>query len=377
MTIVQAVKLVATAKLLPDTTQAAALRDTMERFNTACEWLAGEAFAQRMAGKYYLHHAFYRLLRDRFGLSAQMAVRCIGKVSDAYKRDKTKRPHFRLRGAVPYDQRIYSFKGLDRVSILTLAGRILVAFVAGDYHAARLGEGIKRGQADLVLRRGRWYLYVTVEVPDGAPLAPQDFLGVDLGIRNLATDSDGERHTGDAVESLRVALQKRRGDLQRVGTRSAHRALQRLGGREATFRKITNHTISKALVRKARDTGRGLALEDLSGIRDRITVTKGQRAKLGGWAFFQLRAFVTYKAQIAGVPLVIVDPRNTSRTCLACGHCAAGNRRSQAEFVCQSCDFTEHADVVGARNIARKGHVDWPMVRDVDAGIPRHHRRPR
>lgn len=370
-------KLIATAKLLPDASQAASLLASMERFNEACNWLAGEAFTAKIVGQYDMHHAYYRSLREKFGLSAQMAVRCISKVSDVYKRDKTKQPRFKPHGAVPYDQRIYSFKGLDRVSILTLSGRILVPYVAGDYHAARLVDGIKRSQADLILRKGRWYLYVTVEVPDGSPVEPSDFLGVDLGIRNLATDSDGKRHTGDDVEMLRVALQKRRGELQQVGTRSAHHALQRLGRREATFRKITNHTIAKELVAKAKDTGRGLALEDLKGIRDRITVRKGQRAKFSGWAFCQLRAFVTYKAVIAGVTLVLVDPRNTSRTCPECGHCEKANRRSQAEFVCKSCGFAEHADVVGARNIARKGSVDLPMVRDVETRMPRPHRGPR
>ena len=345
-------KLIATAKLLPDDAQRASLLATMERFNEACDWLAAEAFAARSADKLALQRSHYRALRERFDLSSQMAVRCISKVCEVYKRDKSKRPAFEPHGAVPYDPRILSFKAADRVSLLTLDGRILVPFVAGEYHRARL-EGV-RGQADLVLRRGRWYLYVTVEVPDGSPVKPTAFLGVDLGIRNLATDSDGERHSGDAVEAVRVRLLARRGVLQQIGTRSAHRKLQKLGRRETTFRSITNHTISKALVRKARDTGRGLALEDLSGIRDRVTVRKSQRAKHGGWAFFQMRAFVTYKARLAGVPLVLVDPRNTSRTCTKCGHCEKANRRSQAEFECKSCGFAAHADRVAAVNIARR-----------------------
>jgi putative transposase len=356
------VKLMAQVKLLPTPEQRAALLATMERFNAACDWLAGEAFAARCASKYDLQRDHYRALRERFDLSSQMAVRAISQVSEAYKRDKSTRPRFRPRASVPYDQRILSFKAVDRVSLLTLTGRILVPCLVHDYHAARLGEGIKRGQADLVLRKGRWYLYVTVAVPDGTPAKTTDVLGVDLGIRNLATDSDGDHYTGDAVEAVRVRTQAHRAALQRVGTRSAHRKLQRVGAKEGTFRTIVNHTISKALVRKAQDTGRAIALEDLSGIRDRTPVRKSQRARHGGWAFFQLRAFVTYKATIAGVPLVLVDPRNTSRTCPECGHCDERNRKSQSEFVCKSCGFAAHADVVGAVNIARKGRVTRPMV---------------
>lgn len=363
---VPCVKLVATAKLLPSPEHRTALLATMERFNVACDWLAGEAFAAQTADKYTLQADHYRTLRERFGLSSQMAVRAVSKVSEAYKRDKTKRPRFKPHGAVPYDQRILSFKAMDRVSLLTLDGRILVPYVAGDYHRARL-DGVRR-QADLVLRKGRWYLYVTVEIPDGTPIQTTDALGVDLGIRNLATDSDGDRYTGAAVEAVRVRMHNLRAAVQAVDTRQARRKLARLAGKEARFRSHTNHTISKRLVAKAKDTGRAIALEDLLGIRDRVTVRKAQRARHSGWSFFQLRAFVTYKATIAGVPLVLVDPRNTSRTCPECGHCDRANRRSQAEFVCKSCGFAQHADVVGARNIARRGAVVRPIVRAVDRG---------
>jgi putative transposase len=194
------------------------------------------------------------------------------------------------------------------------------------------------------------------------PVTTTDVLGVDLGIRNLATDSDGDRYSGEAVDAARTRLADHRAALQQVGTRAAHRKLQRVGATEGTFRRIVNHTIAKALVRKAQDTGRVIALEDLQGLRDRTPVRRGQRARHRGWAFFQLRAFVTYKCQLAGVPLVLVDPRNTSRTCPECGHCDKAHRRSQAEFVCKSCGFAAHADVVGAVNIARKGRVTRPMV---------------
>jgi putative transposase len=360
------VKLVAPVKLLPTPEQRAALLATMERFNEACDWLAGEAFAAQCTSKYELQRLHYHDLRERFGLSSQMAVRALAKVCEVYKRDPSKRPTFRPRGAIPYDQRILSFKPGDQASLLTLEGRVVVPFVVAGPHRDRLAG--ERGQADLVLRKGRWYLYVTVEVPEGAPVRTTDVLGVDLGIRNLATDSDGKHYTGAAVEAVRVRILNLRGALQKAGTPSAKRHLKRLAGREARFRSNTNHTISKRLVAKAQDTGRAIALEDLTHIRDRVTVRKGQRARHSGWSFFQLRAFVTYKATMAGVPLVLVDPRNTSRTCPECGHCDKANRRSQAEFVCKSCGYTAHADVVGAVNVARRAAVNRPIVPVEEAG---------
>jgi IS605 OrfB family transposase len=368
------VKLVAPVKLLPTSEQRAALLATLARFNAACNWLAGGAFAAGCARKHDLQRDHYRALRERFGLSSQMAVRAIAKVCEVYTRDRSKRPTFRPRGAIPYDPRILSFKGDDHASLLTLERRVVVPFVAGAHQRARLAG--KRGQADLVLRKGRWYLYVTVEVPEAPPRQATECLGVDLGIVNLATDSDGVPYTGAEVEAVRVRMAAHRAALQQVGTRAAHRKLQRVGGKEATFRAIVNHTISRALVRKAQDTGRAIALEDLTHLRDRVTVRRGQRARHSGWAFFQLRAFVTYKCQVAGVPLVLVDPRNTSRTCPACGCIDKRNRRSQSEFVCKSCAYAAPADVVGAVNVARKGRVDRPTVRDVEAGNADRHAIP-
>jgi putative transposase len=360
-------KLVAQIKLLPTPEQRTSLLATMERFNAACDWLGGIAFAAKCASKLDLQRDHYDELRAKFDLPAQLAIRAISKVCEVYKRDKSIRPHFKPRGAVPYDQRILSFKAVDRVSIKTLdAERALIPFVVGDYHRALLAA--ERGQADLIVRKGNWYLYVTVEVPDGAPIKPVGALGVDLGIRNIAVDSDSDRHTGDAVEAVRVRILDLRSDLQARGSKRAKRTLKKLAGKEARFRSNTNHTISKRLVAKAKGTGRVIAMEDLQGIRDRVTVNKSQRARHSGWSFFQLRAFVTYKATLAGVPLILVDPRNTSRTCPECDDCDKANRRSQSEFVCKSCGFAEHADVVGARNIARRAAVHQPNVGVVDGG---------
>ena len=207
-------KLVAVAKLLPTPEQSSALLATLERVNEACAWLAERAFELKSADKLRLQGLYYRDLREKFGLSSQMAVRAISKVVEAYKRDRTRKPAFKPHGAIAYDQRIMSFKAMDRVSILTISGRILVPYVAGGYHRARL-EGV-RGQSDLVLRKGKWFLYVTVDVPDGSPIDPEGWLGVDLGIRNLAVDSDGEAHSGAAVEAARQRHQRLRNMLQPV-----------------------------------------------------------------------------------------------------------------------------------------------------------------
>ena len=99
-----------------------ALKETMHRFNQACNFVAPIAFKLKTANKMRLQPLVYRKLREKFGLSAQMAIRAIAKVCEVYKRDKSVMPKFRPNGAMVYDQRILSWKGLEQASILTLNG---------------------------------------------------------------------------------------------------------------------------------------------------------------------------------------------------------------------------------------------------------------
>ncbi|MBV8610639.1 MAG: transposase, partial [Singulisphaera sp.] len=118
--------------------------------------------------------------------------------------------------------------------------------------------GFSKGQCDLVLRSdGKWFLLVTVVVPDGAPIPATDFLGVDLGVINIATDSDGGQHTGDDIEKTRARYAERRRVLdtaaaarKRRGRRpqSIRRAKLRQEERERRFRRDVNHRIAKKLV---------------------------------------------------------------------------------------------------------------------------------
>ncbi len=343
-------KLIAKTKLLPLPDEAAKLKTVMERFNAAANFVGAIAFENRTANVYELRGLCYAEVREQFGLSSQMAQLAIKSVSDAYKRDLSKRVRFRKHASVPYDQRTMSFKGPDRVSLLTIGGRVKVAFIVAAYDAERMA--LPKGQSDLVYRDGKWYLFVTVDVPDGSPIDPTDFIGVDLGIANIATDSDDVQHSGKDVERVRRKHNLQRKRLQRRNTRGAKKKIQRMRDKEARFRRHQNHVISKRIVESARRTDRGIALEELEGIRERVTARGGDaRNRLSGWAFAQLGSFVVYKARLAGIPVVFVDPAYTSQTCSVCGHCERSNRKSQSEFVCKACGHEAHADVNAARNI--------------------------
>jgi IS605 OrfB family transposase len=338
-------------QLLPDAQQADRLKAIMERFNAAANWIAGELFAREVTNKITAQNLLYKQVRERFRLGAQTAILCIHRAVEAYKRDTSIRPVFRPHAAITYDVRTLSFKGPGHLSLLTLSGRIVVPFVFRKYHAERIGY--PKGQSDLIRRKdGKWFLLVTVGIPDGTRFPVDDFLGVDMGLAKIAADSDGETHSGKPVDDVRRKHNLQRRRLQRKGTKGAKKKLVRVCKKEARFRRHENHRISKTLVETARRTGRGIAVEDLTGIRDRVTARGSDaRNRLSGWSFGQLYAFLAYKAQLAGVVVEKVDPRNTSRTCAECGHCERSNRKSRSKFRCQACDHEAHADVNAVRNI--------------------------
>jgi putative transposase len=373
------VKLVVPVCLDPDAAQEAALRDTLALCNDAANLVSRQAFGMQVTGKQALQRLVYGDLKQ-MGLSAQPAIHVARKVSGAYatlkanikagnlgdpgskRRAKAEsRPiTFRPGAAQPYDDRCLSWQ-LDRrtVSIWTTAGRMTgMRFRCSEAQFTQLREH-RQGESDLVHRDGKWFLYATCEVPEPDPAEPSGFLGVDLGIANIATTGDGTRHSGKHLNRHRHRHLRRK--LQAKGTKSARRLLRKRARKEARFAADTNHVIAKRIVTEAQRTRCGIALEDLRGIRARVRLRKPQRVTLHSWAFAQLGQYTAYKAALAGIPVVHVDPAYTSQTCSDCGHISKKNRPGQATFCCTSCGFAEHADVNAARNIASRGAADWAV----------------
>jgi len=344
----------AQVKLQPTPEQRDMLKITLEEANTACNWISKCAFDEKVFKQFDIHRLVYKDVRADFNLSAQMAVRAIAKVADSYKISKKKRCGFKKHGSFPYDNRILSFN-LDRreVSIWTVSGRQKMSFLCSD-RAFKLLQG-KRGESDLCFVRGEFYLFVACEVETPEPIDIDGVLGIDLGLAAIATDSDGNQYSGAHVISIRERRYRQRRRLQAKGTKSAKRVLKRLSGRERRFMTHVNHTISKQLVERAQYTGRAIALEDLTGIRDRVKARRSQRRKLHSWSFAQLGRFIGYKAELAGVPVVFIDPAYTSQTCSNCGHVSRSNRKSQDSFLCVQCSFSANADVNAAMNISVLG----------------------
>ncbi|GAA1456245.1 RNA-guided endonuclease TnpB family protein [Nocardiopsis exhalans] len=357
------------------------LEATLHTCNRAANHASQVAQNSGARHKYALQQKVYHQLKATFGLSAQPAVRVIAKVANAYttrnanleagnlgrkgspkrKRVETTPITFHPHAAQPFDDRCVSWQMDARtVSIWTVQGRLKnLGFTSSPDQLKMLAEH-RQGESDLIRQNGDWFLSATCEVPE-QPLneEPEGFIGVDLGIVELATTSTGQQHAGRLLNRYRRRQMRLRAKLQKKGTKSAKRVLKRQRRRESRHARDVNHRISKHIVEQAERTGHGIALEDLRGIRGRVRQAKRQRSTLHSWSFAQLRDFITYKARRAGVPLVVVEAAYTSQTCSECDHTSRRNRPTRAKFVCRGCGVVLHADVNASRNIAHRGEAVW------------------
>jgi putative transposase len=225
------VKRVVKVRILPAEEQAAALGATLRTCNDAASWLSGRMHNQRVRRQFEAQKRFYAELKERFGLSAQPAIRVIGKVADAYTTLKAnidagnygppgsaKRTTvaatpigFRVDAAQPFDARCLSWQilgvvgGRDAtVSIWTVHGRMRNIRIIAAARDLVLLRTRRIGETDLIRRDGKWYLYATVEAPEAPQTDPVNgLLGVDLGIVNIATSSDGHRAAGARLNRYR------------------------------------------------------------------------------------------------------------------------------------------------------------------------------
>ncbi|WP_327103610.1 RNA-guided endonuclease InsQ/TnpB family protein [Nonomuraea glycinis] len=389
-------------RLLPTPAQAAALEATLRAVNRAANEVSRIAFTRKIHAGRDLRRVTYGQVRAAFGLGSQPAQHTIKKVADAYTalranlrngtygpansprrlKAESKPISFHPLAAQPFDDRCLSWDHDARtISIWTSTGRAKnVAFTGSAAQLAQLRKH-RRGESDLLSRDGMWFLLATIEIPDPPLREPDGFLGVDLGIANIATTcpatppaaaatatpaTGAARYSGAKLNAVRHRHRELRRRLQAKATKSAKRLLKKRRRKEARFAADTNHVIAKRIVTEAQRTGHGIALEDLQGIRDRVRLRKPQRVTLHTWSFHQFGSFITYKARRAGVVVLHVDPSFTSQQCSRCGHVDRNNRPSQATFSCTSCGFAEHADVNAARNIATRGVADWAVSHAAD-----------
>lgn len=342
--------------MLPTKEQVVLLRQSMTAFNRACNFVSAFAFERKAFNKYDLQDALYAQIRKDFSLPSQMAVRVFAKVSHAYKTEATKAKQkersisqcrFKIDGATVYDARLLTYGKDNTITIKTLEKRLTMA--VHYYDETKLP--FFKGEADLVAEKGEFFLLQTLTIPDTATSSVSEYIGADLGMVQILTDSDGQSYCGKVIDKKRQQYSKHRQSVKAKKTVSSRRRLAKIGKKESSFRRDVNHVISKRIVEKAIRTCRGIALEDLEQFFDKKRVRQKQRASRSSWSFFQLRSFINYKAKLSGVPVILVDPSYTSQRCSVCEHIAKGNRKDQEHFCCLGCGHAENADFNASKNI--------------------------
>jgi putative transposase len=370
--------LTVSCKLKVSQSQAAKLDATLAAFGQALNWV-NQNTPEKVVNAVKLQSLCYRQIRARFGLSSNLAQQVCRWLAGARKvaRQKNRPVKAFKRGFATYDARIFSLREKDwTVSLTTVGGRERFELAIGRYQREQLA-GSNPKSATLVKRKdGSYSIQICVETEPCPPQGTDRVLGVDLGRTDIAHTSEGDNWHGQQLNKVRDHHLRLRAVLQRKaskGTRSSRRRcrelLQRLSGKERRFQSRqrcvaktwVNHRISKAIVSRAKATNSALALEDLTGIRERVNQqprSKTERRRANSWAFYQLRQFLEYKALRAGVALILVPPAYTSQTCHRCLHIhpdPAQSYRSGKQFKCGHCGWEGDADLNGANVIALLG----------------------
>lgn len=340
---------------------------TVQAFKDACNYISKVAFEKRVFNPVALHHMVYRETRSRFDLPANLAIRARDRVAKAYKLRRNKLLKFD-KSSMDLDARLFRLihkpDGI-RASISTVQKRVKPLLALGEYQR-KLLSGTKPTHAVLTYKNKWFYLHITVDYDIPEPKG-ENPVGVDVGMSNLLVASNGFKVKGKSVLKRREHFRQLRSSLQAKDTRSARRRLKRLGDRERRWANTVLHQVSRQFVNSLHD-GDVVAMEDLNGIRNRANFRKSQRAGFHSWAFGKLQSYIRYKALERGIPVIGIDPRNTSKTCPRCGHIDGSNRKTQALFRCVSCGFQHNADWVASLNLAgragsaRAGRVNRPDV---------------
>ncbi len=350
-------KVTVTLKVKLETTAetAQSLRKTQAAYAVALNHTSAVAFEKKVFNSVALHHITYRDVRALTGLPANPAcsARCV--VAEACNRDNAKQHRWKETAAMRFDARTLTVKlAQEFATLTTLDGRVRVNLILSEYHRQHLDGSWTLKPTATVSHKGRaWYLHLILprEVPDSEGT---EVLGVDSGIVRVATLSTGKIFKGGIIRHIRQQRFSQRRTIQsaRHKSRNQRRLLQRLAGKEKRAVEWLLWNVAGQIVKEAVRINAGvIAVEDLKGIRERIRVARKQRLIQHGWPFASLFVKIAHLAGKHGICVESVDPRNTSRTCHKCGHCAAANRKSQVSFVCVACGHKTNADFNAALNV--------------------------
>lgn len=336
------------------------LNETLQVFTKEYNKVIECGFLNNIINNINLHNLFYYNIRESSLLPSQLCISVLNKSIETIKsalawkkkNPKTKVPTSKL-CSIRYDSRSSTFKLKEnKVSLLTLNGRITFDLKSRDLSFV---EGFKTKSSELIKEGKHYYLCVVFEkeFEDLRIIPTEKVVGIDRGINNLAVSSENKFYKIDSnIKNKIIQTEKLRKELQKKGTVSARKHLQKLSKKVNGYRTEQNHLITKRIV-EGMERGSVIVLEDLDGIRSnkkKKTWNKKLNKMLSSWNFKQFEEFLTYKANIKGINIVFVDARFTSQKCSNCKEIDKLSRVGSS-YCCTKCNFKLNSDLNASRNI--------------------------
>ena len=207
----------------------------------------------------------------------------------------------------------------------------------------------KTGTLRITRKCGKWIAQIAYECEE-VETAAGCSMGVDLGIKCPAvciTDGGKVKFIGNGRKNkqMRRRFSARRKTLQKKGKL---RAVKKLNDKEQRIMRDTDHKLSRQIVDWAVSRNVGtIKLEKLQNIRKKTRQSRKNNRSINTWSFYRLAQYIEYKAKLAGINVIYVNPAYTSQKCPQCG---AQNKAKDRTYTC-GCGYHGHRDVVGAKNI--------------------------
>ncbi len=208
----------------------------------------------------------------------------------------------------------------------------------------------KLGTLRITKRGNKYIAQIAYEQPGPITVIQPVTMGIDLGIKcpAVAVTSEGKvKFFGNGREA-KFVRRKHKSRRKKLQKKKKLKAVRKLSNKEQRWMKNKDHEISRQIVNYAIKKHIGtIKLECLDGIRSTARTSRKNNYSLHAWSFYRLTQYIEYKANLAGIRVVYVDPRYTSQTCPNCGK---RNHAKDRVYAC-SCGYHSHRDLVGARNI--------------------------
>jgi len=357
----------------PNKRKVLALNRCLEEYFKLVKWY----LSFNSASKTFLHRNGYEEAKQLFNLNTALIQTARDKAVEILKsfnqkkkdgKAKTNRPRLK-RISIRFDKRCYSFaKTTNKLTPywLTLSlnrkERVSLPIKFGERQQKIIEEAL-RGEwefttVEMVKRNGEWYAHFVLKREVNLTDNPKTVIGVDLGEWNIATavaisrqnpnkPMKGQFWSGARIREIRGKYNHIRRNLQR---KKRLDLVKRIGRKEGRIVNQILHTIAKEIVEYAKQFPKPtIVMENLKDIRENMNGSKKLNRRLHTWSFRKLQSYIEYKANLEGIPVMYVSPKDTSRKCHRCGHVAQVSGR---EFRCSKCGLIYNRDLNAAINIA-------------------------